>query len=60
MTRAEILAMADVESQMEKWLFEVNKKRPEIYSAYDAALVCANRAAALRAIAEGMNDDDQV
>lgn len=52
MSRAELLALAELEDRMADWLLEKSKGPPVIYSAYDASLVCANRAASLRALAE--------
>jgi hypothetical protein len=57
MTRAELIALAEVEDRMAQFLHTFSAENPLVHSAYEAGLVCVNRAAALRAITEGMNDD---
>jgi hypothetical protein len=51
MTRAEILALAELEQRMADYLHAYAVANPNTPSAYEAGLVCVNRAAALRAIA---------
>ena len=56
MTPTELNVLADLEDRMAEWLFEMSKGPPIVVSAYDASLVSANRAFALRQIA-AMGDE---
>ena len=49
--REKLLELAEVEDRMGLYLHTFSQERPLVMSAYEAGLVCANRAAALRALA---------
>jgi hypothetical protein len=52
MNSEQLRELAAVEEAMAKWLHTFSLENPLVQSAYDAGLVCANRAVALRALAD--------
>jgi len=49
--REKLLELAALENAMADWLYKYSEDHPKVVSTFDAAMVCQNRAAALRALA---------